>query len=66
MAVVRDLACPLMVQLVPELTRASAHRGEVPALLHKELYPGAVSIPLPPSLPLALSIYPLAGMSAFL
>ena len=35
----QQLTVPLMVQLIPEIGRASAHRGEVSDLKHNELYP---------------------------
>ena len=34
----QQLTVPLMVQLIPEIGRASAHRGEVSDLKHNELY----------------------------
>jgi hypothetical protein len=42
--IVRNLAVPSYVKLVPELTRASCHRGEVPDMLHDELYPAEVCL----------------------
>ena len=35
----QQLTVPLMVQLIPEIGRASAHCGEVSDLKHNELYP---------------------------
>lgn len=41
---VTQLVIPTFVRLVPEITRSSCHRGEVPDLKHNELYPGVVSL----------------------
>ena len=42
--ILKNLVIPGFVKLVPELTRASSHRGEVPDMLHNELYPAEVCL----------------------
>ena len=41
-SLVRSLSIPVICQSITELARCSAHRGEVPALQHCELYPSEV------------------------
>ena len=43
---VKLLALPEVARLIPELTRASCHRGEVYDLKHHELFISAVRMPL--------------------